>query len=63
MFLKTNIDELLNLAEARRIFEIDNGDGSRTIAVLLHGGETIKLSRHYTLENLSRLLAPEGAGR
>lgn len=62
-FVRTDDGNLISLVDVRKIFSVGIRYGSHTVAAPMHGGETVKLARDYTIESLRRVFDPVRAHR
>jgi hypothetical protein len=60
MFVRTYSGDLISLVDFIRFTQVEHEDGGPAIvvAVMRTDGALVKLSRHYTLEALGRVLEP-----
>ena len=63
-FVRTHSGELISLIDISRLYQVEHDTGGHTVvAVLRADASLIRLARDYTIETLSRQLAPGGTGR
>jgi hypothetical protein len=61
-FVRTSEGDLIALWDVKKIYSLDHEGGGYTVMAIMRNGETVQLCRSYSMESLTRALAPLGNG-